>query len=90
MVPGCGRGYDCVALAEKGYEVVGLELSETAAKAAREYIAGSLVGRKIKIITGDFFTSDLARAFGFRLRLGHDVLLRDRPFSAWYLGQGAP
>jgi hypothetical protein len=57
-----------VALAEAGYEeVIGLELSETAAKAAQEYVdSSSRCKNKIKIVTGDFFTSELpAELAGF-------------------------
>ena len=36
FVPGCGRGYDCVALAAHGFDyVVGLELAPSAAAAAQ-------------------------------------------------------
>jgi methyl halide transferase len=55
-----------VAIAEKGYEeVIGLELSETATQAAREYVAASSMKGKIKIITGDFFTCNLPELEGF-------------------------
>jgi ubiquinone/menaquinone biosynthesis C-methylase UbiE len=36
LVPGCGRGYDVTALATKDRYVLGLDISETAVKAARE------------------------------------------------------
>ncbi|KAB8225036.1 S-adenosyl-L-methionine-dependent methyltransferase [Aspergillus novoparasiticus] len=37
LVPGCGKGYDVVMLALHGFEVYGLEVSETGASVAREY-----------------------------------------------------
>ena len=62
FVPGCGRGYDCLALASHGFDrVVGLELSSSAATAAREYIAGSGSPHAEKVIieVGDFFLPDV-------------------------------
>mmetsp|Transcript_22379 Transcript_22379/g.35484 ORF Transcript_22379/g.35484 Transcript_22379/m.35484 type:complete len:264 (-) Transcript_22379:377-1168(-) len=38
FVPGCGRGYDAVALAEAGYTVLGLDLAPTAVEAANRYL----------------------------------------------------
>merc|ERR1712137_479073 len=37
LVPGCGRGYACCALARAGYKVVGMDISPTAAEAAEQY-----------------------------------------------------
>ncbi|KAI9740845.1 MAG: hypothetical protein M1818_004450 [Claussenomyces sp. TS43310] len=37
LVPGCGRGYDVLALAAAGYDVYGLEISQNALLAAREH-----------------------------------------------------
>ena len=37
LVPGCGRGYDCHLLASKGFQVVGLDLSPSATKAANDW-----------------------------------------------------
>ncbi|UNI15892.1 hypothetical protein JDV02_002378 [Purpureocillium takamizusanense] len=42
LVPGCGKGYDVAMLALHGYEVYGLEISETGAQVARDYIAAEL------------------------------------------------
>ncbi|KAJ5480845.1 hypothetical protein N7539_006739 [Penicillium diatomitis] len=42
LVPGCGRGYDAVMLALHGFDVVGLEVSETAVREAEIYAAGEL------------------------------------------------
>ncbi|KAF7718066.1 Uncharacterized protein PECH_002402 [Penicillium ucsense] len=42
LVPGCGRGYDAVMLALHGFDVVGLEVSETAVKEAEIYAAAEL------------------------------------------------
>jgi SAM-dependent methyltransferase len=37
LVPGCGRGYDCLLLSAFGYDVYGLDISETGLKAAKAY-----------------------------------------------------
>lgn len=37
LVPGCGRGYDVLLLAAFGYDAYGLEVSQKALEAAREY-----------------------------------------------------
>ena len=39
LVPGCGRGYDCIALARHGFsEVVGLKLSQSATATATAFV----------------------------------------------------
>ncbi|KAE8158446.1 S-adenosyl-L-methionine-dependent methyltransferase [Aspergillus tamarii] len=42
LVPGCGKGYDVVMLALHGFDVFGLEVSETGASVAREYAQSEL------------------------------------------------
>ncbi|KAA8644907.1 hypothetical protein EYZ11_010999 [Aspergillus tanneri] len=37
LVPGCGKGYDVVMLALHGFDVYGLDVSETGVSTAREY-----------------------------------------------------
>jgi methyl halide transferase len=73
LVPGCGRGFDVVLFASRGYDAVGLEVSANAAEAARKYIAepgdGPLekeyivkdasVGRgKTEVVEGDYFADE--------------------------------
>lgn len=60
LVPGCGRAYDALFLAEHGFEkVVALDLSPTACEAAREEIAQSssspAVQERVIVECGDFF-----------------------------------
>lgn len=38
LIPGCGTGYDVALFAAYGYDAYGLEVSEHAATAAREYL----------------------------------------------------
>ena len=39
LVPGCGMGYDVLSLASFGYDVWGLDVSETVVEKAREFAA---------------------------------------------------
>lgn len=60
LVPGCGRAYDALFLAEQGFEsVVALDLSPTACEAAREEIGRSsssaAVQARVTVECGDFF-----------------------------------
>lgn len=65
LVPGCGRGYDVLLLASFGYDVYGLEVSESAVQMCRreqdtnghkypvrDVTAGA---GKVTFLTGDFF-----------------------------------
>ncbi|PTB39388.1 hypothetical protein M441DRAFT_144702 [Trichoderma asperellum CBS 433.97] len=42
LIPGCGKGYDVVALALHGFDVYGLEISETGVATARRYAEAEL------------------------------------------------
>ena len=67
LVPGCGRGHDVLLLASFGYDVVGLDLSETAIREAKEnerkvdlegvypLQVGVRERGKVSFVTGDFF-----------------------------------
>mmetsp|Transcript_51462 Transcript_51462/g.62952 ORF Transcript_51462/g.62952 Transcript_51462/m.62952 type:complete len:255 (-) Transcript_51462:260-1024(-) len=62
LVPGCGRAYDAIALAEYGFDsVVAVDLSATAAEAAKAFLAEckSPAAHKIEIVCADFFKLDL-------------------------------
>ncbi|KAF2234081.1 S-adenosyl-L-methionine-dependent methyltransferase [Viridothelium virens] len=71
LVPGCGRGYDVLLFASCGYDAYGLECSENALKACKEFAARSgdqypvwskEVGQgQIHWICGDFFKDDWSR-----------------------------
>lgn len=53
LVPGAGRGHDLVYLAERGFEVVGIDLSQTAvAYAAMEARDRGVAGR-VEVLVGD-------------------------------------
>jgi methyl halide transferase len=73
LVPGCGKGYDVALFAAHGYDSFGVEVSESAVRAAEEYLKdpgpGPLegeykvkneeVGRgTAKCLLGDFFEDE--------------------------------
>mmetsp|Transcript_4701 Transcript_4701/g.6457 ORF Transcript_4701/g.6457 Transcript_4701/m.6457 type:complete len:272 (+) Transcript_4701:40-855(+) len=59
FVPGCGRGYDAIALAEAGFTVTGLDLSSTAVESANQYLdeIGGVQNSQgsVTFQVGDFF-----------------------------------
>jgi SAM-dependent methyltransferase len=68
LVPGCGKGYDCLLLASYGYDAYGLEGSSYAIEEAirwqeeheKDYdVKNEDVGRgKVEFLFGDFFKND--------------------------------
>ena len=57
-MPGSGRSYDALALAEHGFEVVAVDLSPAACEAAKEELAASASAtarERIDVRCGDFF-----------------------------------
>jgi SAM-dependent methyltransferase len=93
LVPGCGSGYDVLLLAAFGYDAFGLDVSETALKAAKEGEARSIgmdayrvrdeeLGRgKVTWLAGDFFTDEFLKDIGGD---GMFDLLYDYTVCAWY------
>jgi methyl halide transferase len=59
LIPGCGRGYDVLAFAECGFQVVGLDFSAEAIQDARKIQAEreAKLGRSLRVEwgEGDFF-----------------------------------
>lgn len=68
LVPGCGRGYDVLLFSSCGYDAYGLECSENALKACKEFAEKSSdqysvwdakTGKgQVHWICGDFFTDE--------------------------------
>ena len=68
LIPGCGAGYDCYVLQAQGWDVVGLDISETALQRAKAYqghldgqsvfAAGQFGKGTLRFESGDFFTLD--------------------------------
>uniref|UniRef100_A0A7S1WD45 Thiopurine S-methyltransferase n=1 Tax=Alexandrium catenella TaxID=2925 RepID=A0A7S1WD45_ALECA len=56
LVPGCGRGYAVAELVRAGFEVVGLELADTAVVAAVDHLESQALPQgSWRIERGDFF-----------------------------------
>jgi SAM-dependent methyltransferase len=75
LVPGCGKGYDCLLLASYGYDAFGLEVSSHAVREAEKWkadhekdyvVKDEAIGRgQVKFVCGDFFAEDwLKNIFG--------------------------
>lgn len=57
LVPGCGSGYECIFLRQKGFSTVtGLDLSTTAIDAAKAQLMKQSVSDGIDFKVADFFT----------------------------------
>lgn len=75
LVPGCGRGYDVLALAKaegaEWKEIIGLDISPTGVAAARTYLEGALGKEEEEMKSwchveeGDFFKLKVEREEGF-------------------------
>jgi SAM-dependent methyltransferase len=63
LVPGCGTGYDVVALAGPDRYVVGLDISETGIKKAKEWSCSSPNKEYFAFLVGDFFNWKSEEAF---------------------------
>ncbi|KAJ3708233.1 hypothetical protein LUZ61_011938 [Rhynchospora tenuis] len=63
LVPGCGTGYDAVALAGPERYVVGLDISGTAIKKAKELSASSPNREYFSFLTEDFFNWNPSELF---------------------------
>ena len=53
LIPGAGRGYDALAFAQAGFDVTGVDVSETACQSLRERAAKVGVGLEVR--QEDFF-----------------------------------
>ncbi|XP_014553018.1 hypothetical protein COCVIDRAFT_108822 [Bipolaris victoriae FI3] len=68
FVPGCGKGHDVALLARYGYQVWGLEVSQTAVDTAKENIKTQLNSSTnhgtTDVVLGDFFQKGYEDQFG--------------------------
>lgn len=53
IVPGCGRGHDALAIARAGFPAIGLDISSTALKCARELDEK----KRVKYLVANFLTA---------------------------------
>jgi len=69
LVPGCGRAYDAVALAQYGFDsVTAVDVSESACKAAKLQLDTERVvslAKKVEIVNADFFALDEGKQYDF-------------------------
>ncbi|KAK2641608.1 hypothetical protein Ddye_023371 [Dipteronia dyeriana] len=56
LVPGCGTGYDVVAMASPERHIVGLEISDIAIKKAKEFSSSIPNANYVTFLKADFFT----------------------------------
>ncbi|XP_020248249.1 probable thiol methyltransferase 2 [Asparagus officinalis] len=56
LVPGCGTGYDVVAMASPDRHVLGLDISSTAVKKANEWSSSLPNANYFNFLAADFFT----------------------------------
>ncbi|CAN0132032.1 unnamed protein product, partial [Discosporangium mesarthrocarpum] len=80
LVPGCGRGYEPVALGRYGYDTVGLDLSPTGIAEAQKLLEeeGPLQG-KVEFRAGDFFQFSAAKEGKFDFILDYTFLCALNP-----------
>jgi methyl halide transferase len=75
LVPGCGRGYEVLAIAASGIfdAVVGLDLAPTGIEAAKAYAAGKPGAEKVEYRCEDFFSYQGIKG-GFRFVFDYTFL----------------
>ncbi|KAH9326613.1 hypothetical protein KI387_006791, partial [Taxus chinensis] len=83
LVPGCGAGYDVMALANHNRYVVGVDISETAIKRAQELAAGAPNAEYFQFLKEDFFTWAPAEPFDFIFDYMFFCAIEPQMRSAW-------
>jgi len=63
LVPGCGSGYDVVAMASPNRRVVGLDISETALQIAKAHASKCSSSEFVQFLNADFFTYNPPQKF---------------------------
>ena len=58
MIPGCGNGYEAITLAEKGFDVVAIDIATTPVNNLRKALAER--GLTAELIQSDFFSLDFS------------------------------
>ena len=69
IIPGCGRGHEAIFLAEKGFDVTGIDLAEGAVT----FLANTLKERNLagRVLRQDFFSLDDSHNGVYDLALEH-------------------
>jgi SAM-dependent methyltransferase len=61
LIPGCGNGYEVLALAEKGFDVVAIDIAPTPIENLRKTLITKQLS--VELIQTDFFTWDCENPF---------------------------
>lgn len=83
LVPGCGRGYDVIAFAMAGADALGLEISESAVKAAeveRDKVKIDDAASRARFACNDFFEFEDANG-GFDIGYDYTFLCAIQPHT---------
>ncbi|KAJ4810395.1 Thiopurine S-methyltransferase [Rhynchospora pubera] len=88
LVPGCGTGYDVVALAGPDRYAVGLDMSGTAIEKAKELWASSPNSECFSFLNKDFFNWNPAEQFDLMFDYTFFCALEQALRSAWAMKVG--
>ncbi|KAK9725283.1 hypothetical protein RND81_05G133800 [Saponaria officinalis] len=83
LVPGCGSGYDVVTLASPERYVIGLDISESALKKARELALTSPNSSCFSFLQADFFTWNPTELFDLIFDYTFFCAIEPKMRSAW-------
>lgn len=83
LVPGCGSGYDVLALASASRHVVGLDISDGALRIARELAAASSNAQWVEFVNADFYTWDPMKPFDLIFDYTFFCAMEPHMRSAW-------
>lgn len=76
LIPGCGRGYDVIFLAQyfrdRQMNVTGLDISSTAVNAASRYISEQGSPEGAQVLQGDFFSPESIKQWSGNVQLIYD------------------
>ncbi|KAF8251156.1 S-adenosyl-L-methionine-dependent methyltransferase, partial [Wilcoxina mikolae CBS 423.85] len=76
LVPGCGRGYDAFLFAQHGYSTVGVEISGSAVREAKKWVAqqNSPTAAPCEFILADFFEDEWLKVLDIEHRGGFELV----------------
>lgn len=83
LVPGCGAGYDVVALASPNRYVIGVEISEKAVKQAQELASSAPNAKYCEFVKADFFTWSPVETFDLIFDYTFFCAIEPSMRSAW-------
>ncbi|XP_043688978.1 thiocyanate methyltransferase 1-like [Telopea speciosissima] len=83
LVPGCGSGYDVVAIASPQRYVVGLDISDLALKRAKEISSSSANANYVSFLKEDFFSWQPTELFDLIFDYTFFCAIEPHMRSAW-------